>query len=90
MIRQDILDNDKRAYQFLRKEAVQLAHKKKKELVTSKLKQGSSKSLFAVMNELVDSKRETVLPVSESGQLLANQSQLQRFVPLLSLSVCSK
>ena len=47
----------------------------KEEFVTSKLEQGSSKSLFAVMNELVDSKRETVLPVSESGQLLANQFQ---------------
>ena len=53
-----------------------MAFDKKKKLVSDKLEQGSSKTLYAVVNELIDSKKEVVLPKSESNVLLANEFQL--------------
>ena len=66
---------DKRVYQCLRKQSVQLAFDKKKQFVTSQLKQSSSKTLYALMNELIDNKKETVLPKCDSNKSLANQFQ---------------
>ena len=44
---------------------------------------GSSKVLYSVVNELVDNNRETVLPVSDSDEHLANEF-MQYFLDKLS------
>ena len=62
-------------YQTLQKQSVNLAFEKK-ELVSSKLQQDSSKTLYAVVNELIDNKKKAVLPNSESDALLANKFQV--------------
>ena len=53
-----------------------LAFDKKKQLVSSKLKQGSSKTLYAVVDELIDNKKQAVLPKAESDASLANKFQI--------------
>ena len=70
------LDTDKKVYLALRKEAINTSFDKKKKLVTKKLEQGSSKTLYAVVNELIDNKKEVVLPKSDSDVDLANQFQV--------------
>ena len=60
--RKSHLDADKKVYQSLRKQAVNLAFDKKKQYVSTKLEQGSSKTLYAVVNELIDNKKQAVLP----------------------------
>ena len=74
--RKSHLEANKKAYKCLRKQAVNVVFDKKQELVSDKLEQGSSKTLYAVVNELIDSKKEVVLPKSESNVLLANEFQL--------------
>ena len=74
--RKSQLDTDKKVYQSLRKQAVNLAFDKKKQFVSSKLEQGCSKTLYAVVNELIDNKKQAVLPKAESDASLANKFQI--------------
>jgi hypothetical protein len=60
--RKNHLVADKKAYKCLRKQTVNMVFDKKKKLVSDKLEQGSSKTLYAVVNELIDDKKEVVLP----------------------------
>ena len=69
------LNSDKKVYLSLHKEAIDTAFNKKKTLVSRKLKEGSSKTLYAVVNELIDNKKEIVLPQSASDVELANEFQ---------------
>ena len=73
--RKSHLDADKKVYQSLRKQAVNLAFDKKKQYVSTKLAQGSSKTLYAVVNELIDNKKHAALPKAESDASLANRFQ---------------
>ena len=74
--RKSHLDADKKVYLALRKQSINLAFEKKKNLVSNKLEQGSSKTLYAVVNELIDKKKEAVLPKCESEDALANKFQV--------------
>ena len=74
--RKSHLDADKKVYQTLRKQSVNLAFEKKKKLVSNKLEEGSSKTLYAVVNELIDNKKVAVLPKSESDASLASRFQV--------------
>ncbi len=69
------LDADKKVYLSLRKEAIDTAFDKKKKLVSKKLEEGSCKTLYAVVNELIDNKKKVVLPKSVSDVDLANEFQ---------------
>ena len=62
----------KEEYVNLRKQTTDVAKNKKKTYVTRKLAQGSSKTLYSVVNELIDNKKEVVLPFSESDKELAD------------------
>ena len=67
------LENDKITYITLRKQAITTSFDKKKSFVINKLEQGNScKTLYAVVNNLIDSKKEVILPKSESNKELAN------------------
>ena len=59
----------------MRKKAVNLEFDKKKRYASTKLEQGSSKTLYAVVNELIDNKKQAVLPKAESDASLANKFQ---------------
>ena len=48
------LEADKRVYKALRKETVNSSFKKKKSFITEKLKSGSSRTLYSVVNQLID------------------------------------
>jgi hypothetical protein len=54
---------------------VKLAFDKKKQYVSTKPAQGSSKTLYAVVNELIDNKKHAALPKAESDASLANRFQ---------------
>ena len=70
-------ESDRKLYCTLRKQAVQTSFNKKKNFVTNKLKQGNScKSLYSVVNGLIDSKKEVVLPKSTSDKELADRFQV--------------
>ena len=69
------LDADRKMYKALRKQTINTAFDKKKLFVTRKLEEGSCKTLYSVVNELIDNKEEAVLPKSESDKDLANQFQ---------------
>ena len=62
----------KAQYQLLRLQTKELALKKKKSFVTKKLEASQNKSLYSVVNSLLDNNRETVLPTAKSDQELAN------------------
>ena len=52
-------ESDRKLYCTLRKQAVQTSFNKKKTFVTNKLKQGNScKSLYSVVNDMIDNKKE--------------------------------
>ena len=66
-------EEDKKLYLASRKDTVNLALQKKKNYVANKLN-SSSKSLYAVVNQLIDNnKKETVLPISFSDKELADK-----------------
>ena len=56
------LEADKRRYVALRKEAIRTSFEKKKEYVTKKLEDSSGRTLYSVVNELIDNKKEKKLP----------------------------
>ena len=70
------LESDKRLYITLRKQTIRSSVDKKKAFVAEKLKQGNStKSLYYVVNQMIDRKKELVLPTAESDKDLANSFQ---------------
>ena len=46
----------------MRKEAIRTSFEKKKEYVTKKLEDSSGRTLYSVVNELIDNKKEKILP----------------------------
>ena len=68
------LESDRKAYMALRKQTITLAITKKKSLISKKLQDGSAKTLYSVVNQLIDNnKRESVLPKSSSEKELADK-----------------
>ena len=68
---------DKTLFKSLRKETTQLALRKKQIFYTSTITDATQrqKSLFSVVNKLMDSKKDSCLPTSDSDQALANKFQ---------------
>ena len=71
-------DIDKENYIKLRKDTMNMAKSKKSSLISQKIDQGSTRSLYQVVNNLTDSKKSSVLPEAKSEEELAN-SFLQYF-----------
>ena len=71
-------DSDKEELIRLRKETTNMAKNKKRSLISRKIDQGSSKSLYQVVNNLTDNKKSSVLPEAKTDEELAN-SFLQYF-----------
>ena len=70
-------DNDKILYTTLRKQTIQSSFDKKKAFITSKLSQRNScRTLFSVVNHLIDNKKEVVLPKAASEKELADRFQV--------------
>lgn len=65
-------DEDKREFVDLRKETTKMAQEKKISRITQKIEQGSSKTLYQVVNHLTDKTQEKVLPTAQSDEELAN------------------
>ena len=63
---------DKKIYLTLRKQAITTSFAKKKEYVRAKLEQKSGKSLYSVVNKLIDGEKEVILPNAKSDKELAN------------------
>ena len=67
-------ETDKKVYLACKKETINTSFSKKKSYVSDKLKSGSSKTLYAVVNQLIDNnKKEVVLPKSSSEKELADK-----------------
>ena len=64
---------DKDEFIDLRKQTTQLAKDKKISYVSRKLEQGTTKTLYSVVNELIDNEKEVVLPTAESDEELAER-----------------
>ena len=62
---------DKKEFIGLRKQTTELAKNKKISYVSRKLEQGTSKTLYSVVNQLIDNNKEVVLPSAESDVELA-------------------
>ena len=62
---------DKENYVRLKKECIEAAKQKKKAFIVDKLKDNSSKSLYATVNRLTDNTKENTLPSAESETKLA-------------------
>ena len=70
------LESDRKLYITLRKQAIRASVDKKKSYVAEKLKQGNStRSLYSVVNQMIDRKKEVVLPTATSDKDLANRFQ---------------
>ena len=64
---------DKDEYRALQKQTTDLALETKKMYVNKKLEDKSSKTLYTVVNNLLDNNKEIVLPSSHSNPDLANE-----------------
>lgn len=67
------MEADKRRYIALRKEAIRASFEKKKKYVAKKLEESSGRTLYSVVNELIDNKKEKILPTSNSDKELADK-----------------
>ena len=68
------LETDKKIYKALRKETINSSFKKKKSFITEKLQSGCSRTLYSVVNQLIDNnKKEVVLPKASSDKELADK-----------------
>ena len=56
----------------LRKETTDLLYFKKRDYYTNKLRQGNSKTLYSVVNHLLDKKQDVVLPTASNDKELAD------------------
>ena len=63
---------DKKVYIALRKEAINTSFTKKKDYIRKRLENNPSKSLYSVVNELIDNKKVTVLANSNNDKELAD------------------
>ena len=63
---------DKKLYTALRKQAIDTSFVKKKNYVREKLERNSGKTLYSVVNKLVDNEKEVILPKAASDKELAN------------------
>ena len=63
---------DKNMYIALRKQAIDTSFEKKKNYVREKLDQKSGKTLYSVVNKLMDNEKEVILPNVASDKELAN------------------
>ena len=59
-------------YKSLRKQTTDLAYVKKREYYTQKLAEGNSKTMYSVVNKLLDKKQNVVLPEAKSDKELAD------------------
>ena len=66
-------DEDKKKYIALRKQAIRTAIDKKKGYVREKLERDQGKTLYSVVNQLVDKEKEVILPNTTSDKELANK-----------------
>lgn len=72
--RRSRLEADRKVYLAMRKETIDLSFQKKKSLISKKLQEGTSKTLYSVVNQLIDNnKKETILPKSTSEKELADK-----------------
>ena len=67
------LEIDKQIFIQLRKETAEAAKEKKKNFISHKIEQGSTKSLYSVVDTLIDKTKERVLPTENSDKELANK-----------------
>lgn len=65
-------DQDKNEYTKLRKETTKVAKDKKVNLIKKKIEEGTSKTLFQVVNNLTDNAKSNVLPTAKSDKELAD------------------
>ena len=63
---------DKKIYVGLRKQAINSSFEKKKNYVREKLQQNSGRTLYSVVNKLMDNEKEVILPKAASDKELAN------------------
>ena len=71
------LEEDRMSYINLRKQTINLSFEKKKMYISNKLKNSnSSKALYTIVNELIDKKKQIVLPTNKSDEVLANKFQI--------------
>ena len=66
------LTEDHEKFTALRKQTTDLAYTKKREYYQKKLNEGNSKTMYSVVNKLLDKKQETVLPDATSDKELAD------------------
>ena len=66
------LNSDREKFLNLRKQTTELAYKKKRDHVSTMLKEGNSKSMYSVVNKLLDKKQDVVLPTTGSDKELAD------------------
>ena len=64
---------DEKNYTILKKECLEAAKLKKSKYIAERLKDGSSKSLYSVVNQITDNTTQTVLPTANSDQELAEK-----------------
>ena len=63
---------DKKMYIALRKQTINTAFEKKKNYVRETIKNNSGKTLYSVVNKLIDNEKEVILPKASSDKELAN------------------
>ena len=64
--------SDHEKFVTLRKQTTDLAYRKKRDHYANKLKQGNSKTMYSVVNKLLDKKQDVVLPTASSDKELAD------------------
>ena len=63
---------DHETFKRLKKDCTELAYKKKKDHYTKKIEEGNSRTMYSVVNRLLDKKQEKVLPSTNDDKQLAN------------------
>ena len=67
------LPEDQEALVRLKKQCTDLAYVKKKNHYSEKLKEGNSRTMYSIVNKLLDKKQDKVLPSSNNDKQLANE-----------------
>ncbi len=73
LYRSSKLESHKQRYAELRKSAIRVAKDKKLSYVSQKVSQGNTKTLYTTVNRLIDNTKESVLPMADSDEELANK-----------------
>ena len=66
------LEKDREEFRTLRKRTTDLAYSKKKHWYTEKLKEGNMKTIYSVVNKLLDVKQDVILPNAKNDKELAD------------------